>query len=427
VTFGPEERASGMMTPPTATSPTPPAPPPGAALARRRLRAVGIDLNADACIACGVCSSACPVADWSEDRLDPRRFVRLINYGLGDLAAVQPWLWQCTTCGRCDHVCPSGIPISRLVAAARAEAPPEADPGPAQIYKTAAMHRETSNNMGITEDDWVETVEWMAEEAEDTVPGLEVPVERQGAELFVTINSKLPMYFPVDLQHIFKIFHASGVSWTLPRAWWEGTNYAMFVEDTATWEATLRAQVERVRSLGCATMAYTECGHGYYATLSGYRRFGIQPGFGVVHVVKLYARWIREGRFTLDPSQNPEPVTLHDPCNAVRKARRAGFPAIDDDLRYVLARVCETVVEPTPTRGHNLCCGGGGGALLAGFKSAREHYGRTKVDQIDRTGASLVCTPCVNCFDALSNLTRSFDSAWRPVHLWTLLARAIVL
>jgi Fe-S oxidoreductase len=105
----------------------------------------------------------------------------------------------------------------------------------------------------------------------------------------------------------------------------------------------------------------------------------------------------------------------------------AGFPSIADDARFVLREVCTDFVEMTPNRDANYCCSGGGGALIAGFKRARTHYGRTKVEQVDRTGAEWVCTPCVNCFDGLDNLARDFKRPWKPVHLWSLLARAIVL
>ena len=394
---------------------------------REMMRLRGLEAGIDGCLACGACTAACPVADWDGDRLDPRRAVRLLHYGEGQALVDQDWIWHCTTCGRCASVCPSGIPIHNLISAARSLAPRRRDPGAAQIQKTAGLHLATSNNMGLSEDDWLETVEWMADELRDELPDFKVPIERPGARHFVTINSKLPMYYPADLQDIFKIFHVAGASWTLARAWWEGTNYAMFTGDDATWEQTLRHQVERVEALGCHTMAYTECGHGYFATLRGYQRFGIRPRFAVHHVVNLYARWIREGRLTVDPDRNPVPVTIHDPCNAVRKAHRGGYTAIDDDLRYVLNRVCRQVVEMTPNREANICCSGGGGALLAGFRRARVHFGRSKVAQIDRTEAPLVCTPCVNCYDGIANLGREFKRTWEPVHLWKLVANAMVL
>ncbi len=385
------------------------------------------DTNIDACISCGACVANCPIADWNEDRLDPRRMVRLVQYGLLHVLSQQDWLFQCTNCGRCSLNCPANIDLDEIISKTRGMVEKHKDPGPGQIQKTADLHREISNNMGLNVDDWLGTVEWMREELADEIGEFQVPIEKTGAEYFATINSKLPMYYPMDLQHIFKIFTAAKVSWTLSKKWWEGTNYAMFTNDEMTWERTLREQVATAERLGCTKIAYTECGHGYYATLAGYEKFSIESNVQVIHVVSLYARWIREERFKLDPSLNPDTITIHDPCNATRKATMAGFASIAEDLRYVLGKVCENVVEPTPNKDSNYCCGGGGGALLAGFKKARIYYGRPKVEQIDRTGAELVCTPCVNCFDAIGSLAEDYGRSWRPVHLWKLLANAIVV
>jgi Fe-S oxidoreductase len=132
----------------------------------------------------------------------------------------------------------------------------------------------------------------------------------------------------------------------------------------------------------------------------------------------------------LDPSRNGEAaVTLHDPCNVVRKAELDGFHSIADDARYVLNRVVENFVECDPNRENNFCCSGGGGALINGFARARDYYGRVKMEQIRRSTASRVCTPCVNCYDGIGNLARTYKEDWafEPVHLWTLLSNAIVL
>lgn len=385
------------------------------------------DSGADACISCGACVAGCPIADWSEERLDPRRMVRLVQYARIDLLIQQDWLFQCTNCGKCSFNCPVNIDLGEIISTIRGMVEPNKDPGPRQIQKTADLHRTKTNNMGIEEKDWLGTVEWMQEELEDEIGDFDLPIDRAGAEYFATINSKLPMYYPVDLQDIFKIFNAAKIDWTLPKKWWEGTNYAMFINDERTWEQTLRKQLLEVERLGCSKIAYTECGHGYYATMAGYRKFGIQTEVEVIHVVSLYAKWIREGKFKLDPTRNPALTTIHDPCNATRKATMDGFASIADDLRYVLGKVCENVVEPTPNREANYCCGGGGGALLAGFRKARTYYGKHKVDQVDRTEAELVCTPCVNCFDAVGSLAKDYKRNWRPVHLWKLLANAIIL
>ena len=376
----------------------------------------------DYCMTCGKCLSVCPLHGFSE--WDPRKMVRMVLLGMEEELIESDFIFQCTGCDRCTYVCPMGVKIGALVSRARTMRSRETIPGGSQ--KTADLHRTKGNNMQVPTEEWLDTLDWMKEEVQDDIPDLDFPIDLEGADYFVTINSKLPQYYPMDLQCIYKIFHAAGVKWTMPSIWWEGTNYAMFSGDLDTWEYTLRQQVARVEELGIKTMAYTECGHGYYATLAGYRKFGIRPNFEVVHKVNLYARWLREGRLKVDPSRNPQAVTLHDPCNAGRKSVLEGFPDILDDSRYVLERVCENVVEMWPNREYNFCCSGGGGALISGFVKAKNHYGRVKVDQIDRTGADLVCTPCVNCHDAIEGLSHDFEKSWKPIHLWALVANALV-
>ena len=377
----------------------------------------------DYCMSCGKCVSVCPLHGYSE--WDPRRVVKMVMLGLEDEVVNSDFIYQCTTCDRCSHACPMGVKVGNLITLARSLRPRDQVPGGSQ--KTADLHRSIGNNMQITTEDWLETVDWMKEEVQDEQPDLDFPIDQEGADYFVTINSKLPQYYPMDLQCIYKVFHAAGVSWTMPSTWWEGTNYAMFSGDLDTWEYTLRQQVQRVEELGIKAIAYTECGHGYYATVAGYERFGIEPRFEVIHKVNLYAQWLREGRIEVDPSRNPQRVTLHDPCNAGRKAVMEGFPDILDDSRYVLEQVCENFVEMWPNREHNYCCSGGGGALISGFKEARNYYGKMKADQIDRTEADLVCTPCVNCHDAIEDVAKEYERPWKPIHLWGLLSNALVL
>jgi Fe-S oxidoreductase len=375
------------------------------------------------CIGCARCLSVCPLR--GHEGLDPRKLIHLVALGQEEEVINSDWIWKCTGCDRCTNICPMGFTMSSLITRARSLLPRDKVPGGSQ--ETAENHLNKGNNMAIPEEEWLDTLDWMREELEDDIPDLVIPVDKKGAKYFFTINSKLPKYYPLQLQDIYKINHATGISWTIGSQWWEGTNYAMFSGDLGIWEATLRKQVEYVESLGCEVMAYTECGHGYYATLAGYKKFGIKPKFELIHVVNLYAQWLREGLVKVDKSKNTKRVTLHDPCNAGRKAIKLGGRDILDDSRYVISQVCEDFVEMWPNREHNICCSGGGGALISGFKNARMEYGLTKIDQVKHTGAELVCAPCVNCHDALEDLESKYKPGWKPLHLWALFAKAIVL
>ncbi|MEA2039053.1 MAG: FAD-dependent oxidoreductase, partial [Thermodesulfobacteriota bacterium] len=75
------------------------------------------------CEQCGLCSSACPVT--GIDGYNIRRMLRHVELGLIDEIADTPFPWFCTTCGRCESVCPNGIGILDIIRPLRAMSPDE--------------------------------------------------------------------------------------------------------------------------------------------------------------------------------------------------------------------------------------------------------------------------------------------------------------
>ena len=181
-----------------------------------------------------------------------------------------------------------------------------------------------------------------------------------------------------------------------------------------------------------------------YAFRVGMQKFGIKPSFRIESVVRLYARWIREGRLRPSSAWNRERrirFTVQDPCQLVRK----GYgDAAAEDLRFTLAACVgpDNVADMWPNRSANYCCGGGGGfrgpmgaANLggggggvfrhAGGPAARRAFGRVKHEQILTTGAPYVVTPCHNCHSQIHDLSEQYGGGYRAVHLWTLLALSL--
>ncbi|MEW5724367.1 MAG: FAD-dependent oxidoreductase [Thermodesulfobacteriota bacterium] len=82
------------------------------------------------CEQCGLCASACPLT--GKDGYNVRRILRHLELDLVEEIAATPQPWQCTTCGRCETVCPNGIALLDLIRPLRALAPdqyvPEATP-----------------------------------------------------------------------------------------------------------------------------------------------------------------------------------------------------------------------------------------------------------------------------------------------------------
>ena len=65
----------------------------------------------DSCLTCGLCSSGCPAS--GIENMDPRKFIRMAMLDMDEELSTTPWVWACTMCKRCSHVCPMNIDISR--------------------------------------------------------------------------------------------------------------------------------------------------------------------------------------------------------------------------------------------------------------------------------------------------------------------------
>ena len=75
------------------------------------------------CEQCGYCSSACPVS--GVNGFNIRRILRHAELDILDELAPTPLPWTCTTCGRCEGVCPNGIAILDIIRPLRSLSPPE--------------------------------------------------------------------------------------------------------------------------------------------------------------------------------------------------------------------------------------------------------------------------------------------------------------
>lgn len=86
---------------------------------------------ASACISCGLCETGCDLAGASPEvrALGLHAAFRLYSRSATELPLAREALAACARCAGCDALCPTGVPISRVVAhlaAAAARALPRA-------------------------------------------------------------------------------------------------------------------------------------------------------------------------------------------------------------------------------------------------------------------------------------------------------------
>jgi len=104
------------------------------------------------------------------------------------------------------------------------------------------MHRVFQAQMDVTTEDWVDTCSWMAEETADDWPGLEIPVDKENADIIYTVNAREPKHYPEDIAQAAS-FPRRRRKLDVPSQGWEETSLAMFAATgrraRSRWKASM--------------------------------------------------------------------------------------------------------------------------------------------------------------------------------------------
>jgi len=279
--------------------------------------------------------------------------------------------------------------------------------------------------MGIATEEFVDTLQWLEEELQDEVndPSASIPLNQPNKKILYTLNPREPKFFPLSISAMAKIFYAAKESWSLSTKMYDVTNYAYFSGNHEEAMQIAQRLTDEMQTLNAERCVLAECGHGSRAFRWEAPNYLQQPfPFDVLTSVEFIAEYIKEGRITLDKTRNTKTVTLHDPCNLVRSG------GIIEEQRYILKEAVMNFVEMTPHGTDNYCCGGGGGQLaMSEYNERRMKIAEIKADQIRKTGAKIVVTPCHNCVDQLSQINFYFKLGVEIKTIAEIVADAIVI
>lgn len=365
------------------------------------------------CMRCGMCAPAChfsishpedpsytPVAKleqtmWrllrSKGGLPPEAV-----YGMAQIAYT-----ECNMCKRCIHYCPVGIDTGFVISLVRRFCHC-LGVVPTYIQDTAHSHSAVMNQMWVKEDEWIDSLMWQEDEAREEFPTLRIPLEKEGADILYSVIAPEPKFRTQLIYQAAAIMHTAGVDWTMPaRPGWDNSDMCMFTGDTEMMGRLKRCHYETAQRLKVGRIVMGECGHAFRSVYdTGNRWLGLRDWpVPIVHSVEFFWELLTSGRIRI-PEKFHDPVTIHDPCNITR-----GY-GLMDKLREVVHMLCDTVVEMTPSREHNICCSAGGGVINCGppFKGGRVGGNKAKADQLGATGVEYVVAPCHNCHGGLEDI-----------------------
>jgi Fe-S oxidoreductase len=382
-----------------------------------------------ACVDCGLCSQACHYycSTGDPELIPAAKFKQLASLlrahfhplrsrlSLGARSAVaeaelarlfDAAFRNCTLCGKCALSCPMGINAGEILALGRILLS-ALGKAPAGLVKPVAESCRKGNYVGLSGADFVDNIEWIAEEMADEfeMEKVSIPIDKPDAEVLYVPHPLEVRDLPYLVMYALRILDASGVSYTLSSEHFDSVNYAYYQGSKTNMMRIAGRMIETAQKLGVKQVVLAPCGHGFRVMRWEAERYlGQKLPFSVHTITERVAEYIKTGRLKLKPGTIKERVTFHDPCNIARRGGVVQAP------REVLHALGADLVEMHPHGVANYCCGGGGGlAATADFGNVRMSMGKTKADQIRRTGAKIVVTACFNCMTQIRSLNQQYN------------------
>ncbi|MEW6132790.1 MAG: (Fe-S)-binding protein [Pseudomonadota bacterium] len=389
------------------------------------------------CVHCGLCAEACLFYTETGDpkytpihKLEPLKRVYRQEYTLlGRLAKMaglakpvsddelEAWSElvydSCTLCGRCSMVCPVGNDLTYMIRKLR-EGMAVSGHAPEGIIMATKRTVDQGGPMGLK---WPAVQNVIKHQEADS--GLKIPVDQAGAEYMVLLSSMEVVNYPEYLGALARIFNKAGITWTLSSEAYEATNAGIQIGNSDLAREIVSRIVNAAEKLGVKKVLSPECGHAYMAIRwEGPNLMGRPFKFEVVHVLEMLDELRAKGVLKMKDKLKT-PVTLHDPCQIVRRGGVLNAPE---------ALVREVVVEFRPMTDHgkmNWCCGGGGGTSAIHEPAAealRFTAFKRKKSQLEETGVNTMVTFCANCRITLEEAIDHYEMDTQLLGLTELLA-----
>ena len=403
----------------------------------------------NSCVNCGLCAESCHYYCSTGDRavIPVRKFEKLARvlqthfhplksrlpfYRPKDLPDEQMMATlykaayeDCTLCGKCALTCPMGINTGEILSLARAMlcSIGRLPSGLVHPVETAFM---VGNYLGLTTEDFVENIEWIAEELGDEIgkEDFTIPIDKPNAEILYIPHPLEARDLPFLLMYALKILHAAGEDYTISSYDFDTVNYAYYQGSKDNMMRIAQRMIDAREKLQAKNIVLAPCGHGYRVMrweVEKYlgKRFDFPP---VQSIVEITDRYIRQGRIRLEKDKYEGPITYHDPCNI---ARRGG---VIEAPRNILNALTSNFVEMQPNRARNFCCGGGGGLASTGdFGKLRITVGKKKAEQIRQTGAKIVATNCFNCMTQIRDLSKAYELGIEVKSIVELVSESLIM
>ncbi|HAX97763.1 MAG TPA: hypothetical protein DCY12_02405 [Candidatus Atribacteria bacterium] len=410
-------------------------------------------IELDACTHCGECLKWCPVYDQdSKEEIVPRRkvidFLRiarkqssflnqtlknqwvpepirnLLNkiFGYKDISKseLQDFvknLYECSTCGQCEVVCPAHIDTVNLWEDLR-QIIVQANYGPLEPQKALAKSTKSFDNP------WQQPrsgrTKWARRALKDgLMKSLPRDIKKTKGKilLFLGCTASYDLNLKEVAINTVNILEALDIDYGVLGADEKCCGSVLLRMGDPEHERLFKQNIEMFNDLGIETLI-TSCAGCFKTIKQDYPKVG-KLNFEVLHTVEFLTRLLDTGKLVFKNPVNKK-ITYHDPCHLGRATH-----VFDAPRRIMGAIDGLEFIEMPRNRQYSRCCGAGGG-LKSGYPDIQNRMAVRRVQEAEETGANYLVSCCPFCFQGLQVGINAINSPIKMVDMSALVAESLL-
>jgi Fe-S oxidoreductase len=237
------------------------------------------------CVSCGMCAQSCHYycADPDSELIPANKFKKLtdvLHKHFHPLKSRLPGFNRseppdenvieelyraayehCTICGKCALTCPMGINTGEILYLARAMLH-SIGRLPSGLVHPVETAFEVGNYLGLSTQDFVENIEWIAEEMADEIgdENFTIPIDKENAEVLYIPHPLEARDLPFLLMNALTILHAAKEDYTISSYDFDTVNYAYYQGSKDNMMKIAQRVLDAREKLNAKSIALAPCG-----------------------------------------------------------------------------------------------------------------------------------------------------------------------